>query len=150
MTVVLLLVLLLGLCVHYGWYEDRHWPYPDDDDVLEDPDRYDGERVLIIGQVESVERGADRLVMISDDTLEIEVVGIDVDVEPGGTVQVYGPLADGATRQTAESVVVVNGDRTDRWYKNGMSALAGFLTAGLFLYYWRVHWQSLSFRRRHA
>lgn len=148
LTVGLLIVLLGGLCIHYGATYDDNWPYPSDDALLEDPEAYDGEDVLLIGTVLDVDRDAAQVVLESDDALEIVVEEVDVEVVAGGTLQVYGELSERASVHTAESVIVVNEGAGDRWYKNGVSGIAGLITAGLFVYYWRIDWRTLSFRRR--
>ena len=143
---------IAGLCVHYGGTYDEAWPHPSADELAEDRSAYDGDAVLLIGEVTAVGTETLRLELETSagETLEFEVRGADPAVEPGGVVQVYGPLAAGGTVQHAENVVVVNERAADRTYKLGVSAFAGVATAGLFLYYWRIDIRKLAFEVRHG
>jgi hypothetical protein len=119
--------------------------------LAEDPDSWDGERVLLFGEVQ--ERTADGFVMTVEDNSEtvvrtVTVQGTDAAVEAGGVVQVYGRLSERGTRQQAESVVVVNGTPGDSQYKLLTSLLGGLLAAGLFLRYWSIDWRALQFVSR--
>ncbi|MFC6722097.1 DNA-binding protein [Natrialbaceae archaeon GCM10025896] len=149
----LLLVLTAGLCVHYGATYEDNWPYPTGDQLAEEPAGWDGERVLLFGEVQ--ERTGSGLVMTVDDDAgevarTITVQGTAADVERGGVVQVYGMLSERGTIQQAESVVVVNRNPGDSQYKLGTSALGVLLAAGLFLRYWGIEWRRLRFVRRSA
>jgi hypothetical protein len=151
LAVGLLVLFTAGLCVHYGATDDEARPYPTGDQLAEDPDGWDGERVLLFGEVQ--ERTDSGLVMtVEDDAGDvartITARGTSVAVEPGGTVQVYGELSERGTVQDAESVVVVNEDAGDQWYKLGASVLGVLLAAGLFLRYWHFDWRKLRFVRR--
>lgn len=149
--VAVLLVVLFGLMVHHGGTSDREWPsHPDARTIAEDPAAYDGERILLFGRVKSVDDEADRLVMVSQGTLEVEVREFEKDVEPGGVVQVYGELSQESSVQHADSTVVVNHDAGAEQYKLAVSALAGVVPAGLFLWYWRINWRDLSFEVRNG
>jgi hypothetical protein len=137
----ILLALTLGLCVHYGGTYEQNWPHPTGDQLAEDPDGWDGERVLLFGEVQEVT--ADGLVMtVEDDSgavaRTVTVRGADATVEAGGTVQVYGRLSEQGTVQRAESVVVVNETPGDSQYKIGASILGGLVAAVGFLRYWRI------------
>ncbi|WP_336326829.1 hypothetical protein [Halovenus sp. HT40] len=143
--------LTLGLCIHFGASYDQNWPHPTGDQLGEDPDGWDGERVLLFGEVE--EQTTDGFVMIVEDDSEtvvrtVTVQGTDTAVEVGGVVQVYGRLSEQGTRQRAESVVVVNETPGDSQYKLATSLLGGLLAAGLFLRYWRIDWRALRFVSR--
>lgn len=151
--VALLLVLALGLCVHYGAVYEARWPHPTGDQLAEDPDGWDGERVLLFGTVREVED--DRLVMaVETDAGEVArtvtVRGVDAEVDPGGIVQVYGTLSERGTVQRAESVVVVSESGSASLAKYLLSALGGVVTAGAFLRYWRIDPRGLRFVRRGA
>ena len=151
LAVWLLLVLTAGLCVHYGATYDKNWPHPTGEQLAEEPGGWDGERVLLFGEVQ--ERTESGLVMtVEDDAGDvartITVQGTTVAVEPGGVVQVYGVLSERGTVQQADAVVVVNRNPGDSQYKLGTSALGVLLAAGLFLRYWGVEWRHLQFVRR--
>lgn len=152
LAIGLVVVATAGLCAHYGAVYGTNWPHPTADELAEDPGAYDGEAVLLIGEV--VEHTDDRL-RVELETSAGETVGVTVRdaeaiVESGGTVQVYGMLSDGGTVQHADRVVVVNEDAGDQIYKLGVSAFAGFVTAGLFLYHWRIDLRNLRFEVRHG
>ena len=141
-----------GLCVHYGGASEEKWPHPSADELAEDRGAYDGERVLLIGEVTSVGAGTLRMELQTStgEVIEFEVRGTEAAVEPGGVVQVYGPLAADGTVQHADNTVVVNERAADQIYKLGVSAVAGVATAGLFLYYWRVNIRKFAFEVRHG
>ncbi|MXR50409.1 DNA-binding protein [Halovenus sp. WSH3] len=146
-----LLALTLGLCVHFGATYDRNWPHPTGEQLAEDPAGWDGERVLLFGEVQ--ERTADGLVMTVEDDSEtvvrtVTVRGADVSVQVGGVVQVYGRLSERGTVQRADSIVVVNESPSDGQYKLLTSLLGGMLAAGLFLRHWRIDPREFAFRAR--
>ncbi|WP_436902621.1 DNA-binding protein [Halovenus halobia] len=150
-VMVVVLACTLGLCVHYGASYDQNWPHPTGDQLAEDPDGWDGETVLLFGEVQ--EQTPDGLVMtVEDDSgtvvRTVTVRGTTVNVEPGGVVQVYGRLSQQGTVQTAESVVVVNKSSGDTSYKLLTSLLGGLVAAGLFLRYWRIDLRELRFVSR--
>lgn len=144
-------VLALGLCIHFGATYDQNWPHPTGDQLGENPDGWDGERVLLFGEVQ--EQAASGFVMtVEDDSgtvvRTVTVQGTDATVEVGGVVQVYGRLSERGTVQQAESVVVVNETPADSQYKLLTSLLGGLLAAGLFLRYWDIDWRALRFLAR--
>lgn len=145
-------LLLAGLCVHYGATYEDNWPHPTADELTEQGATFDGERVLLIGVVTDVRDGELTMMLETSagDPVPIEVRHAEAAVDVGGVIQVYGVLDDGGTTQYADRIVVVNEDSTDRAYKLGVSALAGIVTAGLFLYYWRINVRTLRFEVRHG
>ena len=150
-VILVLVACTLGLCVHYGASYDRNWPHPTGDQLAEDPDGWDGETVLLFGEVQ--EQTPDGLVMTVEDNSgaivrTVTVRGTAVDVAPGGVVQVYGPLSERGSVQTAESVVVVNESPDDNSYKLLTSLLGGLLAAGFFLRYWQIDVRGLRFVSR--
>jgi len=147
----LLVVLTLGLCVHYGATEDRNWPHPTGDQLADDPGGWDGERVLLFGEVRA--QTADGFVMtVEDDSgavvQMVTVRGTDASVEVGGVVQVYGRLSEQGTVQQAESVVVVTESPGDERNKLAASLLGGLAAAALFVRYWRIEPRALGFVAR--
>ena len=153
LAIGLVVVTTFGLCVHYGMAYDDNWPHPSADELSEDRSAYDGERVLLIGEVTAVSGDSDLTMALetsAGETIEINVQGFNSAVEPGGVVQVYGPLAEGGTVQHADSTVVVNERPGDQTYKLGVSVLGGLATAGLFLYYWRINLRKFRFEVRHG
>jgi hypothetical protein len=149
--VALCLLLAVGLCVGYGASYESGWPHPTGDELAEEPAGWDGERVLLFGEVQ--ERTPDGLVMTVENDAgevvrEVSVRGTAVQVEPGGVVQVYGEVSERGTVQTAESVVVVNESPGDSLYKLATSAFGGLVAALLFLRYWRIDPRRGRFERR--
>lgn len=56
----LVILVTAGLGVHYGVAYEDNWPHPTHDELVEDRGAYDGESVLLIGEVTEVGDG-DRL-----------------------------------------------------------------------------------------
>ena len=151
LAIGVVLLATAGLCVHYGAVYEANWPNPTADELAEEPAAYDGERVLLIGEVtadtpgETVEM---ELETSPGGTVAVDVRDTEADVEPGGVIQVYGSLEADGTVQRADRTVVVNDGPIEGLYKLVVSALAGVATAGLFLYYWRIDPRELSFEVR--
>jgi len=150
-AVVGLGVLALGLCVQYGAVYEERWPYATGDQLAETPDGWDGERVLLFGEVETTADGT-LMMIVETDAGEVarvvKVRGASVDVEPGGVLQVYGQLSERGTVQDAEQVVVVNATPRDQLYKLGLSVLGVLVAAVFFLRHWRVDLRQVRFVHR--
>lgn len=145
-------VLALGLCVQYGAVYDERWPHPTGDQLAESPGGWDGERVLLFGDVETTAADGELTMTVETDADEVarvvEVRGTSVDVEPGGVLQVYGELSDRGTVQDAERVVVVNATPRDQLSKLGLSVLGVLAAAVVFLGYWRIDLRRMQFADR--
>ncbi|SFS73454.1 hypothetical protein [Halostagnicola kamekurae] len=151
---IVLSLALLGLCVHHGAAYDDAWPHPTGDQLAADGSEYDGEGVLLFGDVRAVEEDGISI-HVTDDSgdvaADLEVRGVDTTgIEPGGVVQVYGTLEfDGADARDgtvmAEKVVVVNASPRASVYKYAASALGGLFAAGFFLRHWRIDSRNLRF-----
>ncbi len=149
---------LLGLCVHYGATYDESWPHPTGDQLAENTGEYVGERVLLFGDVQTIDGDAITIHVTDGDgdvAAELEIRNIDTneDIAEGGVVQVYGVLEtesvashDGA--MAAEEFVVVDPSPEATLYKYAVSAIGGLLAAGLFLRYWGVNYRQLRFEPR--
>lgn len=139
------LTALVGLCVHYGATYDENWPHPTGDQLRDDYDAYAGERVLLIGEIQSVDREAGTAVIHVTDSAdavaaELEISGVDEvadNIGPGGTVQVYGVLETDRT-VTPDRTVVVNRDSSAVQYKLATSVVGGLVAVGYFLRHWRL------------
>lgn len=147
-----LLVGTLGLCVHYGATHEAGWPYPTGEQLATDYDRHVGERVLVFGEVRSVEEGVVVRVLHSpgEFTTDLVVVGEEVEVlaevGPGGAVQIYGTLEPNH-RMDAEAVVIER-DRGETLYAL-VASLAGIAVAvGSTTRYWRVNARELRIEAR--
>jgi hypothetical protein len=150
-VLMILVVLVLGACVGYGG-ADR-WSYPDSADIAQDPDTYDGERVLLFGEIVSVD---EETLVIETETsstlLQFSVEGVSPAVldtlETGGSVQVYGTLRSDASIVAAEEVVVDFRSPDDFLYVYATSIAGGLLAAAYFLWHWRLDIRRLAFRPR--
>lgn len=147
-------MVLLGAVVALGAYYDandeRHWPYPTEEQLDADYDRYVGERALLFGTVERIDDDAGTATITvehSTGSFELVVRGVEADVRPAGVIQVYGTLEpDG--RVTAERVVVVNPAGASKLYKYAVSTVGALLVLALFFQYWRIDRATLSFEGR--
>ena len=149
-VVVLLVGLALASGIHYDAGFDRHWEYPTEEDLSSDYESHVGERTLVWGVVQSIDRDASEAVVevdSDDGEFELLVRGLDADVEPGGTVQVYGSLEPDQTL-VASGFVVVERSPADRLFKYGLSAGGAALALGIFFRYWRIDWRRLRFEPR--
>ncbi|SDJ56148.1 single stranded DNA-binding domain-containing protein [Natronorubrum texcoconense] len=146
----LLLAALFGLCVHYGGAYDDNWPHPTGDQLGAEYDAYAGERVLLIGSVQSVD-GETIVIHVTDSAdevaAELEIDGVDEPVAPGGTVQVYGVLESDRT-MTADETVVVDRDANAYGYKLGTSIVGVLLAIGYFGRHWTVNPRTLAVEPR--
>lgn len=152
--IVVLSLLLLGLAIHYGaTYPDRY-PHPTDEQLAEDPSGWNGELVMLSGEVTAVDPSGERIDVAIEYRNEIVTVvtaeGVDADVEAGGVVQIYGELDEGATMMEVEEIVVVNRGPEDNLYKLVLSVLGVGLAAAAFLWYWRIDWRRLQFNPRRS
>jgi len=148
-AICLLLSAAVGLCVLYEG-ADRGTS-PDIEEIAAEPGAYDGQQVLLFGDVVSVDAASRSVVMVAGDDPErrfsVESVPestID-SVEAGSSIQVSGVLAEGSTVLIADSVVVDYRNRADRLYVYVTSLVGGLLAAGGFLWYWRVDPRRLGF-----
>ncbi|QCS42034.1 DNA-binding protein [Natrinema versiforme] len=154
-VVATLLVVLGGLCVHYGAAYDENWPHPTGDQIQDrGADAFVGDRVLLFGEVRAVDADAETITIhVTDDSdavaAELTVTGVEQRVEPGGVVQVYGVLESASTMH-ADRTVVVNRDPSATAFKLGASVVGLLLAAGHFLRHWRIDVRELAFEPRAA
>jgi hypothetical protein len=148
--VALLLLAAGGLCVGYAAAD--HWSYPSAAEIDAAPEAHDGERVLFFASVETVDRGANEMVVTTaaNPTLELTVTGVPDSVldETGAgksVVQVAGVLRDGSSTLAARGVVVDYRGAADRRYTYLVSLLGAALAAGYFLWHWQVDLQGFRF-----
>ncbi|PCR90463.1 DNA-binding protein [Natrinema ejinorense] len=152
-VVAALLLVLGGLCVHYGATYDDNWPHPTGDRIQDAGlEQSVGDRVLLFGEVRSVDAEAETItIQVTDDSgevaAELEVRGVASDVKSGGDVQVYG-LLESETELAADRTVVVNRDPSATTYKLGASVVGLLLAVGYFLRHWRVTGRELAFEPR--
>lgn len=147
-------LVLLGVAVasgvHYDAMYDQTWPYPTEDELQDDYERYVGEQSLLFGDVKSINRSTHRAtidVETDSGTLTLNVEGIAAQVEPGGVVQVYGTIKPEHTID-ASNIVVVEASPGNRLYKFAVSGVGAVLILAAFLRYWWINRASLTFETR--
>jgi len=149
-VVALAVAAVFGMGVYYGSVERQHWPYPHEDELATNYGDYTGERALLFGTVESVDRaeGVARITVDADpEPYTMTVERFDAPVEPGGAVQVLGTLRSDRS-MTAERTVVVNPDGRSAPYKYLVSAVGALVVLAVFFRRWRVDGESLAFAPR--
>jgi hypothetical protein len=152
-VLLVLIVLTLGACVGYG-AADR-WSYPDNEAIAQDPGAYDGERVLLFGEIVSVDEERETLVLETETPSTVLQFTVE-DVSPavldtldsGGSLQVYGTLRSESSAVVADEVVVDFQSPADFRYVYVTSIAGGLLAAAYFLWHWRIDIRRLAFRPR--
>lgn len=147
--VVLLIGGVLGMGIHYETEVDVHYPYPDETDLKTSPHSHIDTQVFVFGTVEEINEDENTArIRIGTDrdsfTAEITNFSTQRNVQPGGTVQVYGTFQREYVI-VADTVRVVNPAGASNIYKYAISAVAVVLIAVLFFQYWRVNLRTLSF-----
>lgn len=150
---VVLCVVLFGLAIHHGGAVDHNTPQPSSEEVIDEYDAHVDERVLLFGDVTTVD-GEGVTIRIDDSAgnekdLEVDTVGQSVEsdglsVEPGGIIQVYGTLTADRT-VTPENVVVVDENPAATTYKYVVSMVGIAGAVGVFLARWRLSVSALAF-----
>lgn len=149
--IVVLVILTGGLCVQYAATD--HWAYPETEAVAAEPEAYDGEQLLLFGEVKAVTETTILIEIPTDpQSLELTVEGAPPDVigsvTPGGEIQVSGTLRADGTTIVADRVVADFRSPGDFRYVYATSVLGAMLAAGYFLWYWRIDPRRLRFVRR--
>jgi hypothetical protein len=148
--VLVFLCALVGMGVHYEANATNHWSYPTGDDFENAYAEQVGEQALVYGTVTQSRPDESTLVIESSsgaDVKEFVVGGVDVGVQPGGVVQVYGTVRP-EQKIAGESVVVVNRSGDSLAYKYGVSLVGAILLVVLFFRCWRVNWAEFAFEVR--
>ncbi|MFA9417887.1 DNA-binding protein [Natrinema sp. HArc-T2] len=149
--VALLLAVLGGLCVHYGATYDENWPHPTGDQLQEQgPEPFVGERMLLFGEVQTVDADTITIHVIDDNdnvAAKLKVHGAEKPVEPGGVVQVYGVI-ESETELHANQTVVVNRNPSATMYKLGTSVVGLLLAVAYFFRQWQIDFEKLAFKPR--
>lgn len=151
---VMLFVVLVGAVVGLAAYHDveagAHEPYPNSTAIYEDYSAHVGEETLLFGTVTDVdESGAEARIRVDTDQgpLRMSVQPFDVQVQPGGVVQVYGRLnPDRVIR--ASNVEVVNPAGGSKAYKYAISAVGAVLILAYFFRDWQFDPNALAFEVR--
>jgi len=169
-AVAVLLAAAFGVCTQYAGVDLRQ--YPEENEVVENPDEYDGERTLLFGTAASVSPdreemrlfvdkldvvgfgpgGATKETLTHELTVLVSSPGTLEGVELGSEVQVFGTLRDGGSVLVAEEeeVVVDIQNSEDWWYVILTSLLGASLAAVYFLRHWRIDLRRLHFVVREA
>lgn len=148
-AILLLVGLTLGAGVHYEATDESHWPYPTDDQIGAEYERHVGERTLLFGDITAVDGPSTITVSVEADTgpFALTAHGVDADVRPGGTVQLFGTLRSDH-HMTAERVVVVNPAGGSFVYKYAVSLVGALLVLAAFFRSWAFDVDRLRFEPR--
>lgn len=147
--IILIALLLIGHTVLFPFYAQqpvnpKAGVYPDQDEFIENSDRYVGERVVTGGFV----RQASPIVIeveTTQGTHNITVSGTNLSPSLGDKVRVYGTLTAPRTINSINAFVVPQGGL---WYTWGISFLAGIWVLIRLIRHWRINLSRLSFSRR--
>lgn len=136
---------VFGMGVHYDATDERHWPYPSSDDLAADYAAHVGEDAFLFGTVEQIDGDtAEILVTHTGGTFTLTVEGLDVTVQPGGTVQVVGELRPDRT-MVASNVAVVNPAGSSKAYKYAVSLVGAVLVLVVFFREWQIDTEEFGF-----
>jgi len=139
-TLAVLLSAVVALGVHYDVSGRYALSSPDASDLVDDYDAHYGETALVFGRVVDYDRSAATAtvaVTTAEGTVRPTVSNFDVDVQPGGVVQVYGIVRPGPEIE-ASNVVVVNPTGSSDLYKYAVSAVGAILILVVFFRDWTV------------
>ena len=131
-----LLCVLVGLCVWYGTLglDPEAWVFPRNHHVLPRVANYVGKRVVLSGEVVSVDPVVVSLAG-ADEPVRFRLVGVDRPVARGVTVRAYGVVESPRTLRTLGVVT------TRPWgfvYAAAASILGGLLTLARLFRDWRI------------
>jgi len=150
LVTLLALGLVFAMGVHYDTQIDQRSPYPDTSQLASDYDDYVGSEVYINAVVESVDPGGDTIrieIEHETDSIAVTVENVDVEVQSGSTVHIYGTLEPDRVI-AAENVVVVNPSPSALYYKYGVSVVGALLVVVSVLRHWRIDVRELAFEVR--
>lgn len=141
------------LCVGFGAAD--HWTTPTPTDLATDPGAHEGDRVMLFGEVQGVDRDAGAVdVTLGTDVGSLEVTVSDVEpttlaaLEPGGSLQIYGTVDADSTVVAAERTVIDHRGPADHRYVYGTSFLGALLATAAFVRHWRIDVRRLRFLPR--
>lgn len=139
----MLLSLQFGLMAGYASYDDR--VNVGTEEIVDDYDRYVGEKVVFDGVLVSVDPYVLRDEYLPGEHVEVELVGIDRRLDRGSQIGVYGELLPGKRVDVEKFVVHPPGNLR---YMYGVSILALGLALAALLKYWRPEPGDFVLRRR--
>lgn len=133
---VALLGTLFGLCVWYGTLgtDPAAWVFPRTAQVFPDPERYVGRRVVLTGEVVSVDPVVVSLAG-TDPPIRVLLDGVDRPVTAGDRIRAFGVLESEGTLRTLGVVTTRPGGFA---YAATASVVGGLLALGRLLRDWRV------------
>lgn len=144
-----LLVATFLVCVQFS--EPDRWSYPDGETFWKNPGAFEGEQLLLFGEVRNVDY-ANGTVTVSWFDGRIEGVGLDRSaldaMTEGSSIQLWGTVDENPRRLLVAETVVDIRDGGD-WAYLIVTSLAGLVVAvGNFLRYWQIDWRTVSFESR--
>lgn len=140
-VIIALIVVLCSLFVSAGI--DRPpvpelGAYPGAEEIAQQPDKYENQRVSLVGQVVSVDPVVVSATYGTDTGIKstrLEITKLTITVERGDRLQVFGTLTD-SQRIRISNVTVV--PQSGRWYAWGISFIAGLWVLGRIINQWNV------------
>lgn len=146
-ALLVLLAALLGLVVWFGTLTPAPalGAYPGTDHLATDYDAYVGERVAVGGTV----RTTDPVTITSEsdtgETVRLTVTDLDVPVDRGDQLRVYGVLGPNRTLRASNAFTV---PAWGHWYAYVVSFLAGCWVLVRVLRHWRLDARTWTLERR--
>lgn len=136
-AVVVLLGLLGGLTVWAGTLgpTPEVGAYPSQDDLVQEYDRYLGQRAVVDGTVISTTPFMIDATADTGETMRLTIVDLDIAVERGEIVRVYGIVEADATIRALNAYTV---SRHGLWYTWTVSFLAGLWVLTRIVRQWRI------------
>nr|WP_283102357.1 hypothetical protein [Haloplanus sp. XH21] len=120
------------------------WVLPDEDEFVDDPQPYLGERVVTGGIVQATDPVVIRVGTTSG-THRVTITEAAITPARGDKVRVYGTLTEPTTIRAQSAFVV---PPQGRWYAWGISFLAGLWVLGRLCRHWTVNRSTLGFEPR--
>lgn len=125
---------------------ERAGMLPNEEEIVENPDRYIGQRVEVTGIVETVAPLVVR-VEAAGETHEITITDTSLNPAVGDKIRLTGTLRTPRTIRAANGFVV---PERGRWYAWGISFLAGLWVLGRLIRHWTINRAMLGFEPRGA
>lgn len=135
--------LLLGMMVISGATLEQAYPdLPHESDVVDDPETYVGETVLLEGRVVDVDPVV-IAVSTGEGTRRFTLAGTSQAIKPGAYVEVYGTLEDPDTIRVIEAVAITD---EGLWYAYLISVIGVVWVLVRLFRHWRFDRQAWGLR----